>query len=338
MRTAWVPAGALLLFAPVCAEYLWGYDDTTGNAVELVFALIIFGPLYGAPALLIRETARRLDLGWPGILLLAGAFGLIQAGVVDQSMFSQDYRDIPYWDDMSVPTYLPALGLSIYPALTFVGGHMILSIGSPIAIVESLTPGRRHAPWLSRPMIGVVALLWLAASALVLGDALSTETDHATAGEVIGALLAAAAFVAAALAVGRRRVTVTWRRLASPPRRGWSHSAVLLAMGCFTMLPPSRTGTAVLAAVVLLTVVAVARLSRRSGWGQRHVLALAAGALVATGIAAFATTPLGDVSDAAKYGHNVTLLLLVAALSAWGVHRARALDSTRPPGRDSVSG
>ena len=337
MRTAWVPAGALFLFAPVCAEYLWGYDDTTGNAVELVFVLIILAPLYGGPALLIRETARRLELGWPSILLLAGAFGLIQAGVVDQSMFSQNYRDIPYWDDMSVPTYLPALGLSIYPALTFVGGHMILSIGSPIAIVESLTPGRRHAPWLSRPMIGLVALLWLAASALVLGDALSTETDHATAGELTGALLAAAAFVAAALAVGRRRD----RQVGTPgvaPSPWLLALVVLLAMGCFTLLPPSRTGTAALVAVVLLTVVAVARLSRRSGWGQHHVLAVAAGALVATGIAAFAATPLGDVSEAAKYGHNVTLLLLVVALSAWGVRRASVLDSTPPPGRDSVSG
>ena len=80
---------------------------------------------------------------------------------------------------------------------------MVLSIGSPIAIVESLTPGRRHAPWLTRRMIGVIVLIWLAASAFVLGDALSTETDHATAGEVIGALLASAALVAAALAVGR---------------------------------------------------------------------------------------------------------------------------------------
>ena len=67
-------------------------------------------PLYGPRPFLIRETARRLDLGWPSILLLAGAFGLIQAGVVDQSMFSQDYRDIPYWDDMSVPTYVRRWG------------------------------------------------------------------------------------------------------------------------------------------------------------------------------------------------------------------------------------
>ena len=41
-----------------------------------------------APALLIREVARRRGLGWPGILLLAAAFGVVQAGLVDQSMFS----------------------------------------------------------------------------------------------------------------------------------------------------------------------------------------------------------------------------------------------------------
>ena len=65
---------------PVCAEYLWGYDDSTGHPGTLIGNLIVFSPLYGAPALLIREAARRRGLGWPGILLLAAAFGVVEAG------------------------------------------------------------------------------------------------------------------------------------------------------------------------------------------------------------------------------------------------------------------
>ena len=76
MRTAWLPATGLFLLAPVCAEYLWGYDDSTGHWGVLIGNLIVFSPLYGAPALLIREVARRLGLGWPGILLMAAAFGV----------------------------------------------------------------------------------------------------------------------------------------------------------------------------------------------------------------------------------------------------------------------
>jgi hypothetical protein len=74
--------------------------------------LLIFGPLYGAPAVLIREAARRTGRGWPTILLVSLAAGLVQAGLIDQSLFNPSYRDIPYWDDMRLPTYLPGLGFS----------------------------------------------------------------------------------------------------------------------------------------------------------------------------------------------------------------------------------
>ena len=38
---------------------------------------MIFGPLYGAMALIIREVAVRLGLGWGGIAGLAAAAGLV---------------------------------------------------------------------------------------------------------------------------------------------------------------------------------------------------------------------------------------------------------------------
>ncbi len=54
-------------------------------------------------------------------MLLAAAFGVVEAGLVDQSMFSPDYRGIPYWSDMADPTYVAPIGLSIFLAVTFVG-------------------------------------------------------------------------------------------------------------------------------------------------------------------------------------------------------------------------
>jgi len=72
------------------------------------------------------------------------AFGVLEAAI---------YRDILYWEEMSTPTYVGPIGLSLYLALSFVGGHVILSIGSPIALVETLSPlegtsvGSRHWWW-----------------------------------------------------------------------------------------------------------------------------------------------------------------------------------------------
>jgi hypothetical protein len=42
------------------------YDDSTGDLVRLVAGLLILSPLYGAPALLIREVCRRADPGRGG--------------------------------------------------------------------------------------------------------------------------------------------------------------------------------------------------------------------------------------------------------------------------------
>src|SRR6478735_2466181 len=88
----------LLVLAPVCAEYLSAYDESTGDALVLIGSLVIFVPLYGCPALLIREVCRRSGLAWTAIILMATAFGLMEAGVVDQSLFSLDYRHMETWD------------------------------------------------------------------------------------------------------------------------------------------------------------------------------------------------------------------------------------------------
>ncbi|HEY0951738.1 hypothetical protein, partial [Nocardioides sp.] len=94
-----------------------------------------------------------------------------------------------------------------------------------------------------------------------------------------------------------------------------------LAMLGWTMIPPTRAGTGLVAALAVAAIAAVAALSRRGDWGQPHVLALAGGALGAAGASAFLTTPIGDVDTAEKYGHNVTLLLIVLVLSALAAHR-----------------
>ena len=72
----------LLVSVPISAEYLIGYDETIADPAALVFGLFIFVPLYGAPAVLIREVGRRSGNGWWAILLLAAALGVVQAGLI----------------------------------------------------------------------------------------------------------------------------------------------------------------------------------------------------------------------------------------------------------------
>ncbi|MEW9530981.1 hypothetical protein [Microbispora sp. NPDC049125] len=327
-RTRWAPAAALLVLAPLCAEYITGYDTSTGDLLALTAGLVVFVPLYGAPALLIREIARRLGVRWPGILALTAAFGVLQAGVVDQSLFSASYRDIGYWDDMLLPTYVAPLGLGGYTSMVFLVGHAVWSYGVPIALVEPLSPALSRRPWLRRPGLVVTAALYLAAAALVLSDHLRTEKDHASGAQVAGALVAAALLVAFALTVGRRR--------AGPPRDAAVPSPFvvgalsLVAALVFNLVPESWAGVAAGLAVLAVAASCVARLALSRRWGGGHVVALATGALVARAVIGFFAVPLGDVGPVAKYAHNTVFLVGAGLLGMLAARRARSVPRTMP--------
>ncbi|MEV1203858.1 hypothetical protein [Microbispora rosea] len=320
-------AAGLLVLAPMCAEYVTGYDDSTGDPLALAAGLLIFGPLYGAPALLIRETARRLGMSWPGILALAAVFGVLQAGVVDQSMFSEGYRDIPYWEEMVRPTYVAPLGLAAHTTLSFVAGHAVWSFGVPIALTEGLNPRLSRTPWLRTPGLVTAAALYLAAAALVLRDHLRTEDEHAAAAQLGGSLAAVALLVLFALSRRSRDPVVRNGVVRNGAvRNGAAPRPIAVAAGglvaglVFDFLPSTWAGVAAGLAVIALCGAAAVRLARSPEWTIRHAAALAAGALTARAAVGFFAVPLGEVPTVAKYAHNVAF---VAGAVLLGVLAAR---------------
>src|SRR5262245_51463821 len=126
----------LAVLAPVCAEYSSGYLRSTGNPLALLGGLSFFVPLYGGAALLGREVAVRTRHGWTGVLLLAAVFGLVQATLIDLSVFTTERDDISSWATIIGPTWLDPLGISAGAAISWIGGHMLMSIGVPIALTE----------------------------------------------------------------------------------------------------------------------------------------------------------------------------------------------------------
>jgi hypothetical protein len=175
-----------------------------GKPLELLGGLLILGPLYGGPALIIRDVARRSRRGWPTIILMASAFGVFQAGLVDQSMFNPSYRDIDYWDESRNPTFIPLLGLSAHMAMNFVGGHVIWSIGAPIAVIEALVPTRAATPWLGWIGLMVTSVVYALASALILSDHVQTEQFLAPAPQLIGTAVVVVALIGAGFATRPR--------------------------------------------------------------------------------------------------------------------------------------
>lgn len=185
----------LWVLAAWCAECAWGGFTVADYPLVLLF----LGPLYGGAAVLIREVARRRGAGWPGIVLLAAAFGLVQAGLVDQSLFDREAlagTEFAEAGRLAEGTLVPVLQVSVVQVFDFVGGHVWLSICAPIALVEAcVRPDRRRVAWLRTPGIVVVAVLFLVASVLNWSD-----SGRVVNGVQVGfVVLVAGALIAAAL-------------------------------------------------------------------------------------------------------------------------------------------
>jgi hypothetical protein len=324
-RPDWARAAqvaGLLVLAPVCAEYLAAYDDSTGDPVRLLGNLSVFVPLYGCPALLIRELARRQHLGWRGIVLLAAAFGLVQAGLVDQSLFSADYREIEGWDESYRATLIAPLGISAFNLLNFVGGHVVFSICAPIALVEGARPARAEEPWLSRPALGVVAALYVGVSALVLNMHLTTESSHASFPQAAVTLLLVACLVLAAVRWGGRPRRTSARRT---PRIRTVLAVMLVLALVHGFADETWTGVAMAASALVAAGLLLARWSTTQGWATGHVVAAASPPVLVRALLAFTYDPLvGEVSAIAKYGHNVVMLVIVVVVVACARQRRPA--------------
>ena len=325
-RDRLVVIGSLVVSSAIGAELLSAYNDTTGRPVELLFNVAFFALLYGCPTLLIRELARRTGRGWPMMLLLSAAAGLLQAGVIDQSLFSDSYGDVKGWEESLRATYVAPLGLGAHMLQGFVVGHVVYSFCAPIALVEAMRPGLAHRAWLGWRGVAVSAALWLLVAALILSDALGSEA-HATLPEAAATLAVIAALVAAAFCVGR---------VARPDRERTPRLRTVLvvsfvAASAHAMAMETWLGVAVAAFVLVTSGWLLARASRGRDWGLAHTAAVAVGVLLSRAALAFTYYPVvGETSAERKYAHNVVMLLIVIGAGAYALRRARGSHSDRP--------
>lgn len=310
----------LLVLAPVCAEYLAAYDHSTGDALALLAGLLIFVPLYGAPALLIREVGRRVGIPWAGMLMMGAAFGVLQAGIVDQSLFSDSYRGLEEWETLRGESYIPVLGFSLHQLVNFVGGHAIYSICAPIVLVEALRPGMRRKPWLGTTGVLVAAALYATASWLVLRDHLVTEADHASTMQLVGSGVVVVVLTVVALltgSMGRRQVE---RRA---PSAGAVFVAAFVAACALELLPAGWLGSAGAAAVLIAIGSALLAWSRRRAWGLPQEVGAASGFVLSRALLAFTYFPIfGEVEVVPKFVHNGVLLAGIALICMVGYRRA----------------
>jgi len=290
------PAFLLFFLSPLVAEYLLG-----DLPITLLAALVVLAPLYGGAAVLIREVVRRTGRGWPSILLLSLAYGLIEEGFATQSLFDPNYAHLRLLDY----GYVPALGISVPWSIFVLSLHVVWSIGAPIAVVESLTPDRATTPWLRLPGTIVAGVLFGFGAAVTY--LLSVNEYHYVASwphlAVVGVLVVA--LVVAAMRMPRRRSEPLGSRPAPP---AWVVAIVATVAGTAYMslrLVQHQLAWPVVATLAVVILVAMIWLvtvwSQRAGWARAHLLALATGALLTYAAWSFSMSPV----QAAP--HNVVL-------------------------------
>ncbi|MFD0203188.1 MULTISPECIES: hypothetical protein [Saccharothrix] len=256
----------LFLLAPLVGEFVLG-----NIPLSEIAALIVLAPMYGGGALLIREVARRTGRGWPTMLVLGLAYGVLEAGLLDQSLFNPSFEEYEF----QAVTPVPALGISALNGYAFIVGHAVWSIGVPIALVESLAWRRRTTPWLGRTGLIVFSLVFLAGSALVFLILLKEEGFMATPVQRIGAAVVVLALIAVAFLI-RPRAAVE-RRV---PRPGFVGVGTFVVSSVFVAVPEDWTGFGLKVALTIVAATALAWWGRSTAWGAAHRFAVAAGALV----------------------------------------------------------
>jgi hypothetical protein len=322
----------VLLAAPVTAEYVQAYLDVTGKVSETLFGVVFLAPMYGGAALLIRETAVRTGRGWPGILLLAAAFGVAMPGLVDLSLFTEHRSDVTGWDELWAPT--AAFGMSWHPAVTWPLGHVIMSIAVPLALLDGLRPDTRGRSLLSPLGMVVLGVLGTGVALLIRSDTPAGATP--TAGQTVGVLAVVLALVVLALSgFGEPRART---RVGEP--RG-AASAVLLGiviMGAIDLVPPTWPGLVLVLALAAALGYWLYRAAGATSWGLSQSTAVAVGALLERTLVGYLAPLPPSAELATKLAQSTVILAFGVVVSSFALRRSRAAETATLPGAaDEVS-
>ncbi|MFG6193345.1 hypothetical protein [Nonomuraea sp. JJY05] len=315
---------------PVVAEL------TLGNPpLRQAWLLLLWVPIYGAGTVLIRELVRRTGRGWPAILLLGAAYGIVEEGLALQALTSPTIYGVAGWAPR-------ILGLnSAYTELNL-PYHAVFSVALPILLVDLIVPALRHRPYLGRTGLVVSGVVFVLGALLLRWTTAFIDPGYQAPPAALAAFVLAIAVLAVlalrfvprppdAPATAPQTVptppTAAPRTVPAPPVVAclagvvaFGYLALLFPFGgarhpAFTqggwvMIPMVAAALLAMAAGVLLH-----RWTAHGGWSDRHSLALAGGALVAHtgfGVIANGETATDRVSLAAL---GLVMIALLALLS-----------------------
>jgi hypothetical protein len=276
MKRILPPALVLFLIAPMVAELLSGSTPLSTYFMPVNFALNV--ALYGAGAVLIRELTHRWGKGWPTLLTLGLAYGIVEEGLAIKSFFDPNWPDLGLlgsYGRWSGVNWVWTVDLMIY--------HAVISIGTSVLMVNLMYPEQRGDSWVGPRKFRALTALFLA-DVIFIFLALTPYRPP-----FVPYLLAVMIVILLYL-LARRLPNRLLTPVESPPARAWQ----FLALGIVTTftffgiawVPPGEDVHPLLPIIAFfaLTALVIGLVLRTSGhdstWTDIHRWALAAGGLV----------------------------------------------------------
>lgn len=315
------PALLMMVLPPLFTEWLLG---GTRLSAMVGFPPIVFMEIivWGGGALMLRALARKLGLGWGGLILLGLAIAMAEEFVIQQTSFA------PLVIKLKGVEWARAGGINYVYALWALAYEAVWVVLMPTLVAEMVFPDRRNETWLSRTGLAIVGILFPIGSAMAWygwTHIARVQTFHLplytpTPGDLVGAVAAIALLFVWAI-----KFTPRFVRGTTPPSPVWVGAGgaiwaalwfglVVLAFGIAPALPAPGVfaGYALLMALVLLI---LPRWAADAGWTERHSFGLFFGTLSGAMLASFAGFQGGATIDIAfKVATNLIALALMLLL------------------------
>ena len=264
----------LVVLAAFLPEAITGSTPPLGWLNPFLVGLLLW--LYGSGVLVCRELAVRWRAGWPGVLLLGAAYGIVEEGLTVKTMFdplSLVVGDLGWYGHWAGVNWVWTVWLMIF--------HAAFSIAFPIFVIEWRWPALRGRALLSTR--GLTLAIALLAGVAVLGQAVLTPYRPGVP-ELAGAVAAILLLTWAAKGWAARH----WERVPSGrllPRPAYAIAGFAFFGLSFLVYAggPALGGLPLITFVEggLLLAAALLLLRRASGRpdAERHVFAFVAGAI-----------------------------------------------------------
>jgi hypothetical protein len=153
---------ALTLFflAPVLTEIVSGNTQPHALLNPAVPGFLLLA--YSFPLLVIRELTWRWQLPAPGVFLLGLAYGIVNEGLLAQTLIRSEHVPISNFDH-----YIYAAGVNFSWMCLIVPWHALLAVVFPLTLVACWFPSCAQDAWLGNRAFACVTAILIAAIAFV---------------------------------------------------------------------------------------------------------------------------------------------------------------------------